>query len=394
MSESATEFQTRDDWEDALAQSDDLPDLAAADEVTDEADTEPAEPEAEEAAESEAPETDAEAQPEIEVEAEADAAVEDDEHKGPEAPDAPSAKAEAKPAPTDGDLPAPEQTESTPFVAKADGIEIALDGAVLAGNEVRIPLDTFRRQLQPHLADRATLQSRYDRMKTDYERQLSARSESEAKAEQAFENLASILDKGPDAVWQWLQDFDSNKAALIAEAEKSGLAAKLSTYEQRDEVQRKQDANRNFEDYAPKALYGAIDSFLEQPDFKDLGIDRADLYEQIAKFGAARVFLTADRDIPEWGVKKGQTTIDWDFVGRHVQGTASTARKIREQAAAEKAELKRVYEAEQANIRRLAGKQIVPPAVPAGGTPSPGSKQVLPKSRDEWEADLAELTVD
>jgi len=245
MDGSATELGTREDWEASLAEEDDLSDLTTADDVTDEAveaeveEAETAEPEAPEPEPAPEQEADAEAQPEVEVEAEADADAEPEQPEAAEPGEAPT----EPDAPTAGDLPAPEQTEYTPFVAKADGIEIPLDGAVLAEGEVRIPLDTFRRQLQPFLADRGSLSSKYDRMVAAYEAKLGARSEAEAKAEKAFDNLGALLDRGPDAVWQWLQDFEPNKASLIAEAEKAGLQAKIDTYAAADSQRSAEDAN-------------------------------------------------------------------------------------------------------------------------------------------------------
>ena len=390
MSESAT-IESAEDWESSLAEEEDLSDLEA--EATDEEPTDSSEPEPDDELDAEPEEAEAEDDAEIAVEADPEPA-EGDEPAEPEAPEVaePEAAAPEIEPPLADDQPAPEQV---PWSAKADGVEITLNGATITPDGmISIPKETWTRDLQPYLADRSSLRSQMDRKIAETERRYSeleaSKSEAEVRAQAVTDHFANLLDKGQDAVWEWLQDFSANRGKLEAELaaaqanhQVSQLEGKVSSYEAEHQERATRQSVEAFQKWAPGAISDAVDSLLNTPELSDAGLDKSKVVEQLGMFGNDLLFFTAGDDIPEWGVSKGDIVPNWDFLARQLSIQADLSRSLRSQA-------NEVAQAQQANSKALRDKRKAPPSVPAGGTPAPGGKTPKLETRADWEAFMAE----
>lgn len=395
MDGSVTEPTTLEEWEDGLMKPED-----SEDEVTGEAESQPAEPEAEPEGSSAVGEADTEDEAEVVVEdatdaaAEAGAAKPDGDGAGTPDPDADPAAAEvvAPDTPPSDDQPAPDQA-TTPFVLKADGIEVQVEGAhVSADGVISIDKETWQRNVQPYLANRGALESRYAGQVAEIQRRLDAtqseRSEKEAQADKLVSHFETLLGQGPDAVWKWLQDFEANRGTLEAELRAATAEQKVQAYESESQQVAAQQAVEAYQQWWPTYLDEAVSSFVEHEDFKELGLDPKAIGETLRGFGDHRLFYTAGEDIPNLGAKKGDIVLDWEFVGRHIQTHANTVRRFKSQNDV-------VAAAEAANAKSLEAAPDVPPAIPSAGAPVPSSgKRTLPTTLEEWEAGLEALEVD
>lgn len=397
MDGSATEPTTLDDWEAALHEPEDFSELDS--EPTAEAEPQPAEVEAEPEGSSAVAGTDAEDEAEVGVAettdatAEGDAAVAEGDGEGTPEPDVPGAKPEAvaPDGPTDDDQPAPDQ--ATPFVLKADGVEVEVEGATISADGViSMDRETWQRKVQPYLANRGALDSRYKTQIADIQRRLDAtqseRSDSEAKADKLVAHFEGLLGQGPDAVWKWLQDFEANRPALEAELRAATAEQRVEALESETQRYATEQQIEAYQNWWPDYLDQAVNSFVEHDEFKELGLDAAEIGETLRAFGDHRLFYTAGEDLPNLGAKKGDIVLDWEFVGRHIQSYANTVRKLKSQNEV-------VAAAEAANRKSLAAVPEAPPAIPSAGAPVPSSsKRKRPTSRDEWEAEIEALEAD
>lgn len=310
-----------------------------------------------------AADTDPEAQPDGPAEGEAK-----DQPEGAPAADAA--------APTAGQ-PAPEKPlqDTKPFVARADGRDIEIPGAVEAGDWIAIPKKSWYENLQPNLADRGA----WIEKERGYKQQLEAKSESEVKAQTVLDTFADLLEKGPDAVLAWLKDFETSKGRLEVQMEKAAIQTQLDARKQQDTESEQREATERIKAWAPGALKGAVEDILSQPDFKDAGLDVDTLYDKLWAFGEG-MFFTAEEDMPAWGVKKGQIAPRYDLIYKQVQADARMAKQWRErQEQAAKA---------RKDNQAATGKSKAPPAISAKGGPAPGGKKTVPETREEWEESL------
>lgn len=383
MDESVTGFETEDDWRSALAETEDLDDLEEAldegeedeDELTDEEGSPPSESEGDDP--SDEPEADAEA--EQEADADGEEQQEEPEEPEPEAGEPEDLEAEGEPAPesTAGDQDQapeqPEQQHNGELTLRADGTEIHLEGSMSWDHGVYIPMETLRTKLQPMLADRRKLQSEIDRMKA----QVSRKSDAEVEAEELVKGIRELLaDK--DAAWEFFENYEANAPLLTARAEAARHKARADGYEQERTTEQQEAATKAFQQWAPRAVDGLVDAVLDQPEFKDLGLDRTLVAQQVRGLGAAQLFYRAAEDDPANGIRKGDIRIRPEPVLRHVQALAQVAQREREAAAA-------VRKAKAANERKKGKKRTPPPAVSASGTPVPGEQEEdEPQTHEEW----------
>lgn len=306
----------------------------------------------------------------------------------PEADEPEGAGGAAPPEAGDQD-PAPEQPESVeyePFTLKADGRQQVLSGSMNMGHGIYVPRDTWQKEVQPFLADRAKLVAERDRL----QRQLESKAPIEQQAQAIVDHFEALLTGDPDKAWEWFQSFQTNAPVLLAESRTAAAEAKASAYERERETERVQEATRQFNERAPGVLRSAVDVTVRLPEFQDLGLDAQLVYDQLARLPIGQTFFTASEDIPEWGVKKGDTTVDWNLVAHHVQSVAEHAKRLREREQQQQIEAS-VREAKKANQSRGGKRKPVPPAVPAAGTPTPRGTEFMPKSQEEWASGLREV---
>lgn len=380
VDESVTGFETEDDWRSALAESEDLDDLEEApdegdedeDELTDEEGSPPAESEGDDPLDE--PEADAEAEQEADADGEElqDEPEELDSEAGePEGLEAEGDAAPESPAGDQDQAPEqPEQQHNGELTLRADGTEIHLEGSMSWDHGVYIPMETLRSTLQPHLADRRKLQSEIDKLKA----QAGRRSAAEVEAEELVKGIRELLED-KDKAWEFFENYEANAPVLTARAEAARHKARADGYEQERTNEQKEAATKAFQDWAPRAVDSLVGAVLEQPEFRDLGLDGATVSQQVRALGAAALFY---RD------EQGAIHIRPEPVLRHVQHLSEVARQQRDAAAA-------VREAKKANERKRTKKRTPPPAVSASGTPVPGEREEEePQTHAEWVASLRE----
>ena len=298
-------------------------------------------------------------------------------------PEAPAPDAAALP---EGETAAEEPKPAEPYTLRADGREIQLDGAMRSYGDdgqayIVIPEATVQRQLQPHIADRNAWQEERARL-------LATKSENEIRAERLVEHFSQLMDADDDgsAMFTWFDDFRANKPALEKDLEIAVLKGQHSTREASEKRADQAESDRQYEEWAPGALRGAIDGALKLDDFKGVGLDAQELFDQLSGFGGEVLFWTAPEDTQAWGMtfKKGGTYPHFGRILRFINGQAGVARKL-------KARHEEVLAAREANKVALEGGDDGKPVVTASETPVLAGKQSEPPNTfEEWEESLRE----
>lgn len=312
------------------------------------------------------------------------ATAETDAEAGPEgsADEAVEAQPEgaAKPAekaPDSTGQPAP-QPQYKPYVARADGKDIRIPGAVRVNGYIAIP-EAQERLLQSHLADRDA----WIVKERAYKAQIEAKGEKETEATVLIEHLASLMEGDGSGLRAFFENFDVNRAALLKEMENAGLKERLSAREKQDQESQREQEDRAYQEWAPKALREAVGGFLGSPEFKDSGLKSEVVVRKLERLGDG-LFFRATEDMPDFGVRKGQIGVRYDMIAEMMRDDADMLKTERTTRA----------EAEEAKKRNAAatGKTATkaPPALTAKGSPTPGGKTTKkPATQDEWDEDFA-----
>ena len=298
-------------------------------------------------------------------------------------PEAPAPDAAALP---EGETAAEEPKPAEPYTLRADGREIQLDGAMRSYGDdgqayIVIPEATVQRQLQPHIADRNAWQEERARL-------VATKSENEIRAERLVEHFSQLMDADDDgsAMLTWFDDFRANKPALEKDLEIAVLKGQHSTREASEKRADQAESDRQYEEWAPGALRGAIDGVLKLDDFRGVELDAQELFDQLSGFGGEVLFWTAPEDMQAWGMtfKKGGTYPHFGRILSFINGQAGVARKL-------KTRHEEVLAAREANKVALEGGDDGKPVVTASETPVLAGKQAEPPNTfEEWEESLRE----
>jgi hypothetical protein len=310
--------------------------------------------------------------------------------------EAPAANAAPPPPESVEDVPA------QPFAFKADGKEVTVPGAFVVTDKdatgadqeyVVIPRREFDRTVQPHLADRGV----WRQQATEWQRKLAAAEHHPdiAFASRLTEHLTQSLTRRPDeADLDWEDRVVRFAESFAEQAEQLRATAAAEVETRRGEVgasvltdEQMAEQLATYEATIRKAVADAV----ENPAYKgvvDPEIALQDLFGLANDYGLAALFYTAPEDIPDLGLKKGDTVLDLDKLDRRLGFHASAGQRLRvaaEKTAAEtRAASVRAIEADKRNSAALRGTANTPPAAPVAGTPAPTAEVARATSREEW----------
>ncbi len=300
----------------------------------------------------------------------------------PDAEVAPAPAAVAPPAaapPGDvppGVAPAPDK----PFLYRAYNAEHPITGAVERADGVFFPSDAAN-ALRQLLATGHGAQSRIDRQRADYEAQLSQAGrvgqEKVSRADAMLTRLATLRRDGKLA--EFFDDLDRNWSTLEAQAEADSLKAQLASQqtEQAEAAEAAQAAQ--LEPVMREHLGATVSQFLATPEFA--GLDRDAMVNRLWGSFFDRIFREAERDYPEYGIRKGDAVIDYDAVANELRYEAQLRRSVAPAAApAAAATPPPAAPATQA-------KQTPPPVASAKGAASTKAKPKVPTFKTTKEVD-------
>lgn len=283
------------------------------------------------------------------------------------------------------------------FSFRADGKPITVPGSKVTDEGVFIPREHMA-EIQRYLSHGVVYQGSFRQRLEEANAKVAAAENRVTKEVEESKHFltffADLLEKGPDAIQQWLDDFTANRRDLEADA-KIAYAEALT--------------NRKEKPVLPEKVAG----FDEPEDDFLAGIDRDEMMTQLSNVLATnlkeviventvrgmtdadvnrlhkaiasdpeemeRYFAVATEDIPDMKVKKGDVLVRQAALLKRVQYEAavvSEARKAVSDASA----------ADAANKKR-AGGGAPPPTAAVAGAGAAGKKAVpIPKTREELDA--------
>lgn len=340
-------------------------------------DSEEEEPTAEEeedvpAEEAEPEEIEGESTPEDEVEGSADAPTETDE---PEA--ATETPAESLPA----------ISEPEPVQFKADGKEFTVSARKDAEGNLIIAPDEWNRSVQPRLADRGAWQQERESLRRQVAALNPEQNPEVIRARQVMESFQALLDKGPDAVIEWAEDFDRNKEVLIARAEAAAARAEVERARGAQASTQQQEEQANLRAQMQQGLGTLLEQAAQVEEYKGLDMDYV---RRVLEPMAPAIYFRAPYDMPEYGLQKGEIGVNLQVVENVLKAEADRNRSVQERLKA--AEAASAAKRRNSAVLNDSPRKKAPPvatdksAAGQGAVPAP-----KPKTREEWERNLAAL---
>lgn len=311
----------------------------------------------------------------------------------------PSPNAAAAPTPDSPTTDAPAQADSAPLSAaaattptsapewgfSADGIKVTVPGAKLTPDGILIPKAAWDRTVQPHLADRKQWNvqvQEFRRTEAGLREQVQqielGQHPAIVRANAVTARFDELLNAGPEKIAEFLDNFAVNRPILEAEARAKAAEMERDQFRTRQDTANREAQQAALEPQKRAAVEQQVSAMLATPDLKDLGIDGQRLMARLVKHPGT--YVTADRDYPEIGLRKGELAINLELVREEVQDAADQRKTwlAQQQATAQ-------------NAKAQAGAPV-PPATPVRGSPAPGGKQPdKPTSWSEFQDRLMEI---
>lgn len=290
----------------------------------------------------------------------------------------PIAEEAAEPAPTASGDPAAEPA-GEPFTFKADGKQFEIPGAMRYPEGVYIPTEAVAR-LQEHLADRKSLNGRIRQLEQQVQTGDPERHPEVLKARALMTQLGTLMDQGPEAMAEWLDNLQQNRPILEAKAEAAALKRQLEFHTERQKTESSEAEATALADQMDSALSRNLDAVLADPAIAALNLDRNRLQVRLYRMADA-LFVEADQDYPEAGVRKGDLAINLELLRAEVNDAAALARQYQGQAT------------QKDKARKLNAPAVnaaaPPPVVTGTKTAAPrDTGRKAPKNREEWEESM------
>lgn len=287
----------------------------------------------------------------------------------------PIAAEPAEPAPDASGDPAAEPA-GEPFTFKADGKQFEIPGAMRYPEGVYIPTEAVAR-LQEHLADRKSLNGRIRQLEQQVQTSDPERHPDVLKARAVMSRLNALMDQGPEAVAEWLDKLEQNRPILERDAEIAALKKEREFHTERQKAETSEAEATALADQMDVALSRNLDVVLADPAIAALNLDRNRLQVRLYRMADA-LFVEADQDYPEAGVRKGDLAINLELLRAEVNDAAALARQYQGQAAQKDKARK---------VNAPAVNAAAPPPVVAGSKVAAprDTGRPKPKNRDEWE---------
>lgn len=255
----------------------------------------------------------------------------------------------------------------TPFRFRADHREVEVPGALEWDHGIYVPKDAWNGVVSRHLADRDSLYQQHQREVQTLQQQLQDRDPDRnpvvQQANITVQKFRELMDQGPAAVAQWLDNFAVNRPLLEAEIKAAGLEAQLQARQQQMGSQEEEAAITRIQQELPGYVEQNIAALISQtPELASLKGSEKALVQSLWPY--ARSFLwEADRDYPEHQVARGQ-----------IVPRVEVLSQLLKQEADRRAEVAKLQKAAAHNQRAL-GRNSPTRTVPARGRPVPGPAQ-------------------
>lgn len=263
-----------------------------------------------------------------------------------------------------------------PFTFKADGKQFEIPGAVRYPEGVYFPPESVAR-LQEHLADRRGLNGRIRQLEEQVQTRDPERHPEVLKAKALMSQLSTLMDQGPEAMAEWLDNLQQNRPVLEARAEAAALKQQLALHTERQSRESTEAEATTLADQMDQTLSGHLDAILAEPEIAALGIDRNRLQVRLYRV-AESLFVEADQDYPQVGLRKGDLAINLELLRAEVNDAVTLAREYQGRASAQQ-------KARKANAPAV--NAAAPPPVVAGSTTAAprDAGRKGPKNKEEWE---------
>lgn len=293
----------------------------------------------------------------------------------PDAPAEPTAA--APPLTTEGFTPPP----GDPFTFTVDGQQVAVDGAVVAGDYIVIPKTVWDRQIRPnHLADRRVWREKERAYSTALQEAQQGFHERVARADAILARVAELNQAGPEAWAQWLDQFQQNAPLLEAQAREAAARQQLERIHAAETARVQQEQASTLVPVLRQHLERAVETAIGLDDYKLLAPDAAALKALLWQEEAERLFFVPERDDPGMGWRAGEVAFRTDVFQRLLDRQLLTAKRVGQQAA-QVAQAAKHNQAATANATTRAKAPSAPPRDPATG-------QFAPASARHWKDQL------
>lgn len=285
---------------------------------------------------------------------------------------------------------------------RADGKPVTIPGSKLTEEGAFIPrefLPQVQKLLSHGIVYQGTFRQRLEQMAQKQVETEAAVQRKVVEADHFLTFFADLLERGPVAIQDWLDDFEKNKPALEAEA-RIAYAEALETAKKSPAAAAKVEG---FEDVPEDDFLAGVDQdeMLTQlsntlaQTLRDTivtngirGLSDADvnrLHKAISEDPEEmeRYFVIATEDVPEMKVKQGDVLVRQAAVLKRVQYEAGVVSGARQGVSAAAA-------ADAANKRGVVGAGAPPPtASVAGGVAGKKKEAPIPTKREDLDAYMA-----
>lgn len=329
-----------------------------------------------------ATEADEESPPqEADDESPADAEPDEEEPTQPE-DDGPASEEDAPdeaPAPQGSDNP----DDLEPFVPRADGVELQLDGAFRTQGMVVMPEETWARQVQPNLANRR----QWVEKERGYKRQIAEldpeKNPDVARARTLVAKIDEFLED-PQAFIQFIQDFERQAPLLRSQAEIAAAKAEAERYKNVFNEREQEQKTAELEPKIREGIgYWVNRMATEADEFKGIPIDWEGVWRTAYEMRDVAAQI-AKEDDPETGVTAGQPLINVKLIYELARREAEAIRRATSNSAG-------AAKAAKKNRAAVGNGRSAPPTVGAKGSATPKKQPKEPTNREEWEEMLRDI---
>jgi hypothetical protein len=286
--------------------------------------------------------------------------------------------------------------EWQPFTFKADGVEATLEGIRANDTHVVIPRAVWDTEFRPkYLANRDAWQEERNQYRaqvqqaTAFARQAQEeKSAKEARAEAIIGEFEKLIGD-PDALAQFAADFERNAPILRAQLEAQEARALLAQREHAEQAQRAEVEREQLFARGTDTFEAACIDLLKDTKYSGLVLNDDERDELLAEIWEARgpqLVRVADRDYPEYGLRRGDMTVDRETLTELFDRRAAYLAKRITKATS-------VTTAEQRNAARVASPATHPQTTkPAGGKGKPATAPPARRKAPEPFADYGRVS--
>lgn len=214
--------------------------------------------------------------------------------------------------------------EGVPFTFQAGGRVIPIPGAWQYPEGVYIPIESLA-ILTEHLSDRRGLERRLAQLEQKLRDADPARDHEVLKARALTYRLSRLMDQGPEAMAEWLDNLTYNRPLLEARVEGDALTGQLHDCQERLRIAAMEQEASDLAEEMDRTLMPLLDVALMEPAIASLRIDRNRLLVRLYR-RAGELFTDAQEEIPALGVRRGELIVNTAILQAEVSAAAALAR--------------------------------------------------------------------